>query len=257
MDLPELDITDETAFAKVLGDFKPDTVVNCAAYTNVDGCETYEAGALRVNGDAPGRMAAVCRERSIRFVHIGTDYVFDGTSTRPYREDDPPAPASAYGRTKLAGEGAVLIAEPAALVVRTAWLYGAKKSFVRAVVEKARKGEALSVVNDQHGAPTSAADLSEAILALVARGASGLVHFTNAGATTWHAVARFVLVVLSSAMPDGRGGATGVTTSEAGDEGGGAGDSLVHVEDFGAAKATRSRWQSASATWFVGRIRKM
>ncbi|MBI5526080.1 MAG: dTDP-4-dehydrorhamnose reductase [Deltaproteobacteria bacterium] len=201
VDLPEIDVADFGAFARVVDGFRPNAVINCAAFTDVDACETREAEAMRVNGEAPGMMAAECRARGIRFVHVGTDYVFDGTGTRPYREDDPPNPLSAYGRTKLAGEKAVLSAYPEALIVRTAWLYGAKKSFVRTIAEKARRGEALSVVNDQHGAPTSAGDLAGAIFLLLEKEASGLVHFVNAGETTWHGVARQVLDVLKLDVP--------------------------------------------------------
>ncbi|MFA6033456.1 MAG: dTDP-4-dehydrorhamnose reductase [Myxococcota bacterium] len=192
-DLPELDITDASKVSAAVDAFKPDCLVNCAALTDVDACELREAEAMRINADAPGFIAGLCRNRGVKFVHISTDYVFDGSSRRPYREDDPVGPESEYGRSKLAGERKVAAADPGTLIVRTAWLYGAGKSFAKAIAARARRGEAVTVVCDQHGAPTSASDLSRAIVELVVREASGVVHFANSGQTTWYDVARMVV----------------------------------------------------------------
>ena len=176
--------------------------VNAAAYTAVDRAEEEEELAARVNGEAPGRMAERCRARGVRFVHVSTDYVFDGAARAPYAVDAKPAPVTAYGRTKLLGERAVLDAMPEALVVRTSWVFGPGKNFVLAILRQAalrRRGEVsgpLTVVDDQRGCPTYADDLAEGLLGLVDAGASGLHHLSNAdagGGITWRDFARAIL----------------------------------------------------------------
>lgn len=189
-DLDTLDITDPVAVGAWIHAARPQTVVNCAAFTAVDDCEDHEAEALAVNATAVGHLAAACNAVGATLVQISTDYVFDGTSTRPYREDDPVAPASAYGRTKLAGENAARTAT-AHLIVRTAWLYGhGGRHFVGAIRRQIESGNTqLRVVADQHGSPTSCDDLAAAILNLIEAGAVGTVHVANRGATTWHGFA--------------------------------------------------------------------
>lgn len=196
----DLDVTDAAGVASALRDCvggPPAVLVNAAAFTQVDRCEREPELAERVNAVAPAALAKVCRELSVRLVHVSTDYVFDGEARAAYRETDAPAPRSVYGRTKLAGERAVLAASPDALVVRTSWVYGRGRNFVAAVLaqaERVRGGEgSLRVVDDQRGRPTYAADLAAGLLALVERGCSGLYHLANAGEATWWEVARAAL----------------------------------------------------------------
>jgi dTDP-4-dehydrorhamnose reductase len=183
----------------------PEVVINAAAYTKVDACESEKELAYRMNAMAPGEWARQLMERSIHFVHVSTDYVFPGDGTRPYREADETAPKTVYGSSKRAGEVAVLGTDPNALVVRTSWVFGPGRNFVVAILDQAarrRTGELegpLKVVDDQHGAPTYAADLAEGLLAVSRLGRSsgnhvrGLLHLRNAGETTWFGFARAIL----------------------------------------------------------------
>lgn len=194
----ELDVADEAALGAALdAGPAPDVLVNAAAFTKVDRCEVEPEQAERINARAPGLLARLARERGAGLVHVSTDYVFDGRLRRPYREDDPPAPLGVYGRTKLAGERAVREAMPQALVVRTSWVFGRGRNFVAAVLEKGRAaasgGEALRVVDDQWGRPTSAWDLAAGLVALVEREATGLYHLANRGEATWWDLARAAL----------------------------------------------------------------
>ena len=196
-DLPQLDIADHDSLASFLqGLVAPVVVVNAAAMTHVDRCERQPAAAWRANADGPERLAQVCEERGFRLVHVSTDYVFAGVAARPYREDDPPAPASEYGRSKLEGERRVLSRCASALVVRTSWVFGRGRNFVAAILaqaeERSRRGDLtpLRVVDDQRGRPTYAADLAAGIRALVAADARGLYHVANRGEATWWQLAR-------------------------------------------------------------------
>ena len=189
MDLPDIDITDAASVAAALAEVRPDVVVNAAAYTAVDAAEADEATALRVNGDGPAVLAAaVAAVPGVRLVQVSTDYVFDGSATAPYGEDEPINPASAYGRTKAAGEQAVLGALPdRGYVVRTAWLYGVNgANFVKTMLRLAASRDTLEVVDDQRGQPTWSRDLAAQIEALVAADApAGVYHGTSGGETTW------------------------------------------------------------------------
>jgi dTDP-4-dehydrorhamnose reductase len=190
-----LEVTDPAAVPATLDKYQPDVVVNCAAWTAVDDAETNEDAALAVNGTAVALLAGACADRGVTLVHVSTDYVFDGTARQPYREDQPAAPRTAYGRTKLAGERAVLAALPTAgYVVRTAWLYGAHgKSFVATMLGRARAASPVSVVDDQRGQPTWTADVARQIHALVtAQAPAGVYHATSTGDTTWYGLAREV-----------------------------------------------------------------
>lgn len=189
-DLDTLDITDRAAVEAMMTCLTPAAVVNCAAYTAVDDCEEHEGLAVRVNGEAVGGLAEACNRHGAVLVQISTDYVFPGTSSRPYREDDPVDPVNAYGRSKLRGEELARRAHHH-LVVRTAWLYGVGgASFVEAIRGQLAAGaQALRVVADQTGSPTLCDDLAGAILGLLAAGARGIVHAVNSGATTWHGLA--------------------------------------------------------------------
>jgi dTDP-4-dehydrorhamnose reductase len=179
----DLDVTDAAAVADAVADH--DIVVNAAAYTRVDDAETDEATATAINGTAAGSIAAATAATGARLVHISTDYVFDGTATEPYAEDAPTNPVSAYGRSKELGEKLVRAADPAAIVLRTAWLYGANgPSFVRAISSAAATRDTLSVVTDQVGQPTFTVDVAQRILDIVdANVPGGTFHATNSGQT--------------------------------------------------------------------------
>ncbi|MBN6054705.1 dTDP-4-dehydrorhamnose reductase [Nonomuraea sp. RK-328] len=188
----ELDVTDRRAVRDLVAACRPAVVVNCAGWTAVDDAETHEAEALEVNGHAVAALADACSAAGARLVHISTDYVFDGTSREPYREEAPTRPLNAYGRTKLAGERAAL--ERGHHVVRTAWLYGAAgPNFVRTMTRLARAGTAADVVDDQRGQPTWAGDLAGFVLRLARSGLPpGVYHGTSSGETTWWGLAREV-----------------------------------------------------------------
>jgi dTDP-4-dehydrorhamnose reductase len=192
-----LDVGDREAVRRaVLGapGGAPDVVANTAAMTQVDRCESEPALAERVNALGAGFVAEACREAGARLVHVSTDYVFDGQGRRPYREDDPTGPRSVYGRTKLEGERRVLAACPDALVVRTAWVFGPGRNFVRTLLEAAQRARAggprLRVVDDQVGSPTWAGHLADALVRLVEAGAHGIYHVAGSGTATWWELAR-------------------------------------------------------------------
>ncbi len=186
LDLPELDLTDEGAVRARLEEIDPDAVVNCAAYTDVDGAESNEDVAARVNGDAAGHLARASRY----VVHVSTDYVFAGDATEPYVESSPTGPRTAYGRTKLAGEEAVRGAGDQHAIVRTAWLFGAGgKNFVDTIVRLGSERDEISVVVDQQGSPTWTGHLAPALVDVAERRGAGVFHATGAGDCTWHALA--------------------------------------------------------------------
>jgi dTDP-4-dehydrorhamnose reductase len=194
LDLPDIDITSPHSVAAALDTVRPGVVVNAAAYTAVDAAEEHEAAAMRVNGDGPRVLAeAVAGRPRVRLVHVSTDYVFAGDAASPYPEDAPPAPRSAYGRTKLAGEEAVRSALPdRSYVVRTAWLYGVHgASFVKMMLALEARQPEIAVVDDQRGQPTWSHDLAHQIVALVDAGApAGIYHGTSSGETTWFGLTR-------------------------------------------------------------------
>jgi dTDP-4-dehydrorhamnose reductase len=199
----ELDITDTAAVRTALRKHEPEVVVNCAAWTAVDDAETHEDAALQVNGHAVAGLAAACADHRSTLVQVSTDYVFDGASRRRYGEADPPSPRTAYGRSKLAGERAVLdlLAHGGAgYVVRTAWLYGAHgPNFVRTMIDLERRRPAIDVVDDQHGQPSWTVDVAARIVALVRSGAaSGIYHATSSGETTWFGLAQQVFRLLGA-----------------------------------------------------------
>jgi dTDP-4-dehydrorhamnose reductase len=195
----DADVTDEAAVAAALAAHRPELVVNCAAYTRVDDCERDEAAAARVNDLAVGGLARACDETGARLVHLSTDYVFDGRSPRPYDEAASPAPLSAYGRTKLAGERRAL-ASPRALVVRTSAVFGTGgANFVDTIAGRIRRGEGpLRVVDDQVTAPTYAPFLARALADLGESAATGLVHYRNREPVSWYEFARAVARELAS-----------------------------------------------------------
>lgn len=189
----ELDICDESQVARAVATHAPALVINAAAYTAVDKAETERARAYAINRDGAGIVARVCAAARVRLLHVSTDYVFDGTSTRPYREDDPLAPLGVYGESKAEGEHAV--DESGGTIVRTSWLFEAKgPSFVHTMLRLAQERPVLRVVADQRGCPTWADDLADALLALGSQPAPERVyHYCNAGETTWHGFATAII----------------------------------------------------------------
>jgi dTDP-4-keto-6-deoxyhexose reductase len=196
----DLDIADRISVRAAVSRYRPTVIVNCAAWTRFLEAEANEAEALAVNGKGVRELAALCGERSIRLIHVSSDYVFDGTGRRPYAEGAVPRPINAYGRTKLAGERAVLESLPAdGTIVRTAWLYGRHgPNFIRTMVRLERTRETVDVVDDQWGQPTWSVDVARQIVALVRHGASGVFHGTSSGQTTWYDVARMVFRLLGA-----------------------------------------------------------
>ena len=181
----DFDIGNAAQVREVVAAARPDLLVNAAAWTAVDKAEADEAAALLVNATAVGHLAAAAAATGARFVQISTDYVFDGQACQPYRPDTPPAPASAYGRTKLAGEQAAAAHHPAPLIIRTAWVYAAAgNNFVKTMLRLMAEREEVRVVADQLGTPTHAASLARAIWAL--HGHSGIFHWTDAGVASWY-----------------------------------------------------------------------
>ncbi|GGY05655.1 dTDP-4-dehydrorhamnose reductase [Streptomyces djakartensis] len=207
LDRTALDVTRPENVDSAVADHRPDLVVNCAAYTAVDDAETDEARALEINGEGPRLLARACAARDARLIHVSTDYVFSGeTRTAPYPEDHPTDPRTAYGRTKLAGELAVLEELPGrSAVVRTAWLYGVHgANFVRTMIGLEARRDTVDVVDDQRGQPTWSADVAERIADLGVRigpDAHGVFHATNSGEATWYELAREVFFLVG-ADPD-------------------------------------------------------
>ena len=186
----QLDITNKTRLYLKLDDCAPDVIINAAACTAVDLAEQKEAEAHLVNATAVQYLADWCTAHNKKFIHISTDYVFDGTKKAGYTEIDVPNPLNAYGRTKLAGENAALSCKNT-ILIRTSWLYGSNKSFPAKILAKATAHEQLRVVNDQYGQPTSAADLAKNISAMIHAQhiEPGIYHITNSGVATWYDVA--------------------------------------------------------------------
>jgi dTDP-4-dehydrorhamnose reductase len=194
VDIDDFDIADGDAVMQAVLRESPQLVVNCAAYTDVDGAEADRESAFRVNAVGAGNVARAAAEVGARFLHLSTDYVFDGTAAEPYVEEAEPAPRSVYGLSKLAGEREVEAACTNALIIRTAWLYGrGGRNFVETVLRLADAGGPLRIVDDQTGSPTYADDLAAVIRDLAVTDVTGVVHATNAGTCTWFAFARAVL----------------------------------------------------------------
>jgi len=193
-DLPALDIADVASVARTLDVFAPDVVINCAAYTRVDDCESHREDAWRANALGPRVLAEACAARGALLVHISTDYVFDGEKAVPgaYAEGDPVNPASVYGRTKLEGEQAVCALSPRHIVLRTAWLYGVGgRNFLKTMLRLAVRpsGRPLRIVDDQRGSPTWSARLAEQIAHLICSGGQGVYHTAGLGGCTWYDLA--------------------------------------------------------------------
>lgn len=178
----------------------PDWIINCAAYTQVDRAESELEQAMTVNRDSAAALARAAAARNARLLHISTDFVFDGSRSRPYREDDLPNPLGVYGRSKLEGEQAVREALPGAVILRTAWVYGVHgHNFVKTMLRIAGEGRPLRVVDDQTGTPTWARDIAGAITSLVQADAAGLYHYTSAGSVSWCGFAGAILSAAAQA----------------------------------------------------------
>jgi len=189
---PEFDITDPQSIARFV---TPDigVVINCSAYTNVDGAETNEQEATRINGEGAGYLAAACKAADALLVHYSTDYVFNGKASEPYKIDAPHDPCNAYGRSKAAGETAIRESGCEHLILRTSWLYAPwGKNFVLTITKYAKERPTLKVVNDQRGRPTSTQHLSTASLRLIEEGARGTLHVTDGGQCTWYDFAKII-----------------------------------------------------------------
>lgn len=183
---PGLDLERPGAAAAAIPALAPDLVINAAAHTAVDAAEEEPELAFRINADAAGEVAAAASAAGAPVIHVSTDYVFDGTSSVPYREDDPVSPLGVYGRSKLAGEEHVRAANPDHLIVRTAWVYSPfGRNFVRTMMAAAQGRPELRVVADQRGNPTNALDLADALLALAPRWRGGTIHLAGTGAASW------------------------------------------------------------------------
>ncbi len=192
VDHAALDITDAAAVRSAICDARPDAIINAAAYTAVDACETNVEVARAINADAVGNIATVAKEVGAHLVHVSTDYVFDGTLDRPYREDDATNPQSVYGITKLEGER---LAGPDAAVVRTSWVCGEHgNNMVKLVLRLASPGAHLTFVDDQRGCPTFTADLAPALRSIAAERSAGIFHLTNAGPVTWFEFVQEILL---------------------------------------------------------------
>lgn len=190
----ECDISDPGRLQRIFRDISPELVLNCAAYTDVDGCERDPVRARLINAEGAGNLADACRSLGALLVHVSTDFVFDGASKRPYKETDRPDPLSEYGKSKLEGERLVTQRAPRHLIVRTAWTFGLNRpNFVTKILERAAKEASLNVVRDQVGSPTYTVDLAEAIMDLVKADATGLFHVVNSGSCSRSDFARAIL----------------------------------------------------------------
>jgi dTDP-4-dehydrorhamnose reductase len=218
---PALDLTAPASVLKTLADFKPDVIVNAAAYTAVDKAESEPDAAMALNANGPARLAEAAERMGAVLIHVSTDYVFDGSKATPYFEDDPTAPIGAYGRSKLAGEEAVRAAAPRHIILRTAWVhspFGA--NFVKTMLRLAADRPEVRVVDDQIGSPTYAPHLAEAILAISravtadpANARFGTYHAAGAGAVTWCGMAREIMRV-SASLGGPSATVTAITTAD-------------------------------------------
>jgi len=195
-DIDDFDITRKRETIDAIRGIRPDMVIHAAAYTDVDGCESHVELAHSVNGEGTKNVASACRELGSKMVYLSTDYVFDGTKSGAYSEEDLTCPINTYGRSKLEGEHWVRTLAGQFVIVRTAWLFGrGGNNFVKIILRLARERGALSVVNDQVGSPTYAVDLSRAIAVLMNKGCRGIYHITNGGTCSWYEYAREILAM--------------------------------------------------------------
>jgi dTDP-4-dehydrorhamnose reductase len=191
LDLPEFDITNENHLAGALKDV--DAVINCAAYTNVEKAESESKLAYKINAEAVGKLGSAARDAGVWVLHISTDFVFDGTSDRPYIETDEPNPINAYGASKLAGEELLVESRCRYCIMRVEWTYGsAGDNFVAKMIKRAKAGERLKVVDDQIGSPTATTEVAKVIYKLLPKRPEGLFHFASAGYVSRFETAKFI-----------------------------------------------------------------
>jgi len=191
----QLDLSNLESVREELGATTFDVLVNAAAFTNVDACETERDRAFRINAEAPGVLAEICNEKDAKLIHFSTDYVFDGEKRAPYTEDDQANPISAYGESKLAGERNVLAAGDEHLVVRVSWVFGPDRpSFVDAMIKRAQQDEKIDAISDKFSTPTYTHDIANMLPQFFDHGvAGGVLHFANAGKCTWQEYAQWAL----------------------------------------------------------------
>ena len=193
-DIDEIDIQEENTTVTKIENMKPQIVINLAAYTDVDGCESNEEKAFAVNAEGMKHVALGALKCNAKVVYLSTDYIFDGEKKEPYREEDSPHPLSVYGRSKLKGEQYVQALVEDSLIVRSQWLYGRHgKNFVNTILREAREKKVVSIVDDQIGSPTYTVDLAAAITDLIHRRARGIFHVANSDACTWFAFGQTIL----------------------------------------------------------------
>ncbi|HEX8358271.1 MAG TPA: dTDP-4-dehydrorhamnose reductase [Segetibacter sp.] len=184
----EMDISDGEKVAAFFKEYEPAVCINAAAYTAVDKAETNKELAVKINGEAVGMLAANCSKVGAKFIHVSTDYVFDGTADSPYTEDHPVKPVNFYGESKLRGELAAMEAYPATIIIRTSWVYSFfGNNFVKTMLRFMKERESVIVINDQFGTPTYAADLAEAIMQIVTSpvNEAGIYNYSNDGLISW------------------------------------------------------------------------
>jgi dTDP-4-dehydrorhamnose reductase len=197
LDKEEIDVVSSIECKAAIKEIEPDIVINAAAYTNVDGCETAKDECFAVNAEAVKSIADACRDKNIRIVHFSTDYVFDGTAKQPYKEDHQCNPINTYGASKMAGERYLQSLSDNYILIRTAWLYGVNgKNFVQTILEKVKTTKKLTVVDDQTGSPTYTKDLAAAVDLLIKQNAKGIFHITNRGSCSWF---QFAVKILQEA----------------------------------------------------------
>lgn len=191
----ELDITQPEGVMAYLLTYKFDVVINCAAYTAVDLAEEEVELAYKINAEAVGEMAKICADQGIQFIHISTDYVFDGEGETPFTEDSDKNPISVYGKSKLVGEQLAIENNPEAIIIRTAWVYSEfGKNFMKTMLRLFKDKEEIGVVSDQRGTPTNANDIAAALIKIIETEPMipGVYHYTNAGDTTWYGFAKAI-----------------------------------------------------------------
>jgi len=210
-DVAELDITNIDQVMELAREVKPYAIINCAAHTGVDACETDVDNAYRINAVGPRNLSIAAAETGAKLMHISTDYVFDGKGTRPYLEFDKPDPQGVYGATKLAGENMVKDFASRYFILRTAWLYGDGKNFVRTMLRLSETNDKVRVVNDQVGSPTSAKELAGAIAHLLFTENYGLFHATCEGSCSWADFTREIFRIAGRSTQ-----VEGITTEEFG-----------------------------------------
>jgi dTDP-4-dehydrorhamnose reductase len=190
LDLPDFDITFPEQCLATVTALRPDVIINAAAFTRVDDCETHEKEAFQVNGYGAGNLARAAASIGALFVHYSTDYIFDGLKNEAYREGDAPNPQSAYGKSKLLGETLIRRECENHLIIRTSWLFGPNgPNFIRTIISAAKKGAPLRVVHDQRGSPTYTKDLAQWTLQMIDAGCRSTYHVTNSGSCTWFELA--------------------------------------------------------------------